>query len=145
MSEAAAVPLWKKLVRLQNPLMIWLLNSPLHGSVSDMYMLIRFTGRKSGKAYTIPVQYGRTGDTLYVITSKDYVWWRNLQGGADVTIRLRGKNYAGISDISTDLQAIRAGIAQVHPRMKPETMEIFTRGKVLITITLPATPSAAPA
>lgn len=34
-----------------------LLRSPLHGLMSNRYLLITFTGRKSGKRYTTPVAY----------------------------------------------------------------------------------------
>jgi len=47
-------PLW--LLRL-NPLMRALLRSPLHGLLSGMLMLLSYTGRKSGKVYTIPIGY----------------------------------------------------------------------------------------
>ena len=45
---------WSK---LYNPLMKWLLRSPLHGVVSKMYLLVTFTGRKSGTVYSTPVEY----------------------------------------------------------------------------------------
>ena len=38
-----------------NTLMSLLLRSPFHGLVSTHLMLIRFTGRKSGKLITTPV------------------------------------------------------------------------------------------
>jgi hypothetical protein len=32
-----------------------LLRSPLHGLLSGMLMLLSYTGRKSGRTYTIPI------------------------------------------------------------------------------------------
>jgi len=49
-----------------NPIMKWILGSPLHRVVSKSTMLVTFTGRKSGKQYTIPVNYVREGDVFYV-------------------------------------------------------------------------------
>lgn len=72
-----------------NPLMAFLLRSPLHGLVSDSLMLIRFTGRRSAREYTTPVGYHRFGDGLVVFTHSD--WWRNLRGGASVSLLLRGE------------------------------------------------------
>jgi hypothetical protein len=41
-----------------------LLRSPFHGWLSDNVLLLTYTGRKSGKRYTIPVAYGRVGDVV---------------------------------------------------------------------------------
>jgi len=74
-----------------NPLMKLLLRSPWHGVASNEIMLITVTGRKSGKPYTTPVNYVRDGEVLSVLTHSHRTWWRNLRGGAPVTIVLRGK------------------------------------------------------
>ena len=53
-------------------------------------MLVTFTGRKSGKRFTTPVRYVRTGETIRCFTSAENQWWRNLRGGADVILRVEG-------------------------------------------------------
>ena len=58
MSKNRAVPKWL------NCVMKFVLRSPLHGVVSKKIMLLTFTGRKSGKRYTIPVSYTQKGDAL---------------------------------------------------------------------------------
>jgi hypothetical protein len=64
------MPRWLRLlIKLQNPMMRWLLRSPLHGLVSKVYLLLSVTGRKSGKVYVVPVQYAQQGDTLLILTS----------------------------------------------------------------------------
>ena len=73
---------WSK---LYNPLMLWLLRSPLHGVVSSMYMVVNFTGRKSGKAYSTPVEYWQDGDTLMFFTTRSRVWLALELGGARAT------------------------------------------------------------
>lgn len=93
-----------KLSKLYNPLMIWLLNSPLHGLVSKMYMVVTFTGRKSGKTYQTPVEYfpvGKDG-TIGFLTQGSRVWWRNLQDGAAVSLRVRGQDMRGTSRTTLD-------------------------------------------
>lgn len=129
-------PLWKKLVKLQNPYMVWMLRSPLHVWVSNIYMLITFTGRKSGKVYTTPVQYARVEDTVYVVTSQQYVWWKNLIGGAEVEVRLRGKDYHGFAEAITDPAAIDAALRYVYPKMPTETRQNFVAGKVALMVKL---------
>ena len=69
-----------------------LLRSPIHGLVSKNLMLITFRGRKSGKQYCTPVRYIRVDDTIQCFSSAQPRWWRNLRGGADVTLRLQGKD-----------------------------------------------------
>jgi hypothetical protein len=72
-----------------NDFMSWVLRSPLHGMLSSSTMLITVTGRKSGKKYTLPVNYYRDADCLWVLSSRDRTWWRNVQGGADVSLLLQ--------------------------------------------------------
>jgi deazaflavin-dependent oxidoreductase (nitroreductase family) len=75
-----------------NDFIAWVLRSRLHGLVSGGMLLITFTGRKTGRQYTTPVGYYREGNVLWVITSRARTWWRNLRGGAEVTLRLRGRD-----------------------------------------------------
>lgn len=76
-----------------NPLMSLLLRSPLHFLVSDSLMLITFTGRKSGREYTIPVGYHEIDGEFVVFTHSD--WWKNLKGGAQVKLRIAGGRRLG--------------------------------------------------
>lgn len=75
-----------------NPVMRFVLRSPLHGIFSNSFMLITFTGRKSGKTFTTPVRYIRYGDTVLCFSSAKTLWWRNLRGGASVVLRIRGRD-----------------------------------------------------
>jgi deazaflavin-dependent oxidoreductase (nitroreductase family) len=83
---------------LYNPIVILLLRSPLHRLMSGSTMLITFTRRKSGRTYTTPVNYVREGDTLLIVSSRDYSWWKNLRGGAPVTVRVRGREMKGVGE-----------------------------------------------
>ncbi|MBS0580370.1 MAG: nitroreductase family deazaflavin-dependent oxidoreductase [Proteobacteria bacterium] len=73
-----------------NPMMRMLLRSPLHFLLSKSLMLITFRGRKSGRLFTTPVRYIRCGDAVRCFTAAENLWWRNLRGGAQVTLRLEG-------------------------------------------------------
>jgi deazaflavin-dependent oxidoreductase (nitroreductase family) len=75
-----------------NSMMRWLLRSALYFVVGKNMMLMTYKGRKSGKGYTIPMNYLEIGDVLYTISSRERVWWRNMRGSADVTLRLKGRN-----------------------------------------------------
>jgi len=75
--------------------------------LSGRLALITFYGRKSGRRYTTPVGYGRSGDTLFVDTESP--WWRNLRGGARVEVRLRGRDHVGTAEVITDEARMREG------------------------------------
>jgi hypothetical protein len=69
------------------------LSSPAHGLMSDRLIVLTVTGRRTGKQRTFPVAYQQEGDTLqlHVDWPERKVWWKNLIGGAPVTVRLRGQ------------------------------------------------------
>ncbi|MFB6186807.1 MAG: nitroreductase/quinone reductase family protein, partial [Halobacteriaceae archaeon] len=67
--------------------------------LSDTLLLITFTGRKSGNEYTTPVGYEQRGETLYITSQTDRVWWKNLRGGTSVTVRLRGEQRQGKAQV----------------------------------------------
>ncbi len=70
-------------------------------------MIISFRGRKSGKAYSTPVNYfrapGEQGEYLVTFSKPERVWWRNLRGGAQVTLHLQGKTVRGQATASQDV------------------------------------------
>lgn len=82
-----------------NKFMAWLLHSPLHGLISSNIMLIRVTGRKSGKTYTTPVNYLRIDGALYTTSQRGRKWWRNLRGGAAATLHLRGREQSAFCQV----------------------------------------------
>lgn len=91
-----------------NDFMAWVLRSPLHGMLSNGMMLITITGRKTGRKYTTPVGYYVEGDCLWVITSRDRTWWKNLQGGATVDLLLKRKPVQGLADVDLDEKSVGA-------------------------------------
>lgn len=80
--------------RVVNPVVRLLLRSPLYRLLPGV-MLITVTGRSTGRRFTTPVQYVREGNQVFVLSRAYRTWWRNLRGGADVHLRLRGKRYRG--------------------------------------------------
>ena len=57
--------------------------------------LLSFTGRKTGKHYTIPVSYHRESDIVTVITKRQRRWWHNFETPLEVELRLAGHTFAG--------------------------------------------------
>ena len=82
------------LVEAVNTVMTALTHAPLLGPVLGRYITeISYTGRKSGKTFTLPIGYVRRGDTVTIRVSMPDKknWWRNFLGaGAPLSIRLDG-------------------------------------------------------
>jgi hypothetical protein len=89
----------KILLRL-NPLIRGLLRSPLHHVLSGRVMLIDFEGRKSGRAFSIPVGYTKIDSEFIVLISKPSTrsWWHNFREPwpAMLTIRRKRQRMEGI-------------------------------------------------
>jgi len=84
--------------RTVNPVLAWLLRSPLHRLASQRLALITYTGRRSGRSRTIPVGYRLAGDqvTITVGSPSRKLWWRNLKDpGARVELVVRGRRLTG--------------------------------------------------
>jgi deazaflavin-dependent oxidoreductase (nitroreductase family) len=97
--------------------MKFLLRSPMHGLVSKTVLLITFTGRKSGKSFTTPVDYSQEGNQVTIFSHAN--WWKNLQGGAPVTVRIQGRELKGNAEtVADDKQTVAIGLA-AHLRKVP--------------------------
>jgi deazaflavin-dependent oxidoreductase (nitroreductase family) len=83
--------------------MMWALTAPgIQKMVGQGVALLSFKGRKTGKAYTIPVSYNRQDDSVTVITKRQRKWWHNFKSPIEVQLRLAGQTYAGTAEIQTD-------------------------------------------
>ena len=92
--------------------MKWLIRSPLHGLFSKSMLVIGYSGRRSGRRYETPVNYVRQDADLLITSYQRRTWWRNLLGGAPVTVWLAGKQmqasaeaYSELADVSRYLRA----------------------------------------
>ncbi len=107
-----------------NGIVAALLRSPLHGLVSKSMMLITVTGRKSGKTYSTPVSYLRDGETLLTTSYRERSWWRNLRGGAPVTVHVQGKDLTGRGEVIEDAAGVSAAMA-AYFRLRPGYARFF--------------------
>jgi hypothetical protein len=93
-------------MKIGNFFTISLLHSKMHSPLSNSTLIITLTGRISGDLVTIPVHYVQKGKSIFIISENDRTWWRNLRGGAPVTIHLKGKDinaWADVKNTSTDV------------------------------------------
>ena len=79
-----------------NAAMKLFLKTPLlQKAIGKQLALLSFTGRRSGKSYTIPVSYERDGKSILMLTRKTRSWWRNFADLPAVELRLAGEVVAG--------------------------------------------------
>ncbi len=119
-----AMSLQKQFQTMGNVFMGGILRSPLHILLSSNTLLITFKGRRSGKQYTTPVNYALVGDLIYVTSMKDRTWWRNLRGGAQVTLRLQGKQATGWGEVIEDVDRVGSRL-MAYLRASPNFARYF--------------------
>lgn len=76
-------------LRVVNPALRLLLRTPLRGPVGKELMVLSFTGRKSGRHYSIPLSAHHIDGDLYAITAAQ--WKNNFRGGATAQVLHDGK------------------------------------------------------
>ena len=79
----------ERLLRAVNPAVRFLLRTPLAGSLRRQMMVLNFTGRKSGRQYSIPVSAHRIDNNLYALASAG--WKANFRDGAAAEVLHDGK------------------------------------------------------
>jgi deazaflavin-dependent oxidoreductase (nitroreductase family) len=85
------VPLLRN--RLANPFVRALARTPAYRLLGQHLVVLRYTGRRSGRSYELPVMSSPAGEDLVVVSGQhdEKTWWRNF--GADprtVTVRRSG-------------------------------------------------------
>ncbi|WP_051179870.1 nitroreductase/quinone reductase family protein [Nocardia concava] len=76
-----------------------LTKAPVIGSLMGRgFVVITYTGRRSGKTFSTPVNYWRKGDEIIIgvgMADKKN-WWRNFQGdGGPISLHLNGADRTG--------------------------------------------------
>jgi hypothetical protein len=71
-----------------NPVLRFLLGTPLAGGARKEIMVVSFKGRKTGRQYSIPLSAHRIDGDLYAISSAP--WKHNFRDGANAEVLLEG-------------------------------------------------------
>jgi hypothetical protein len=80
------------LLRLVNPVLGFLLRTPLAGPARRQLMVMSFTGRKTARPYTIPLSAHLIDHQLYALTGAP--WKQNFRNGAPAQVVYDGKTTA---------------------------------------------------
>src|SRR3954447_10040086 len=94
----------KRVLRTINPFVSMILRSRIHRLLISSVLLLTFTGRQTGKQFTIPVGYTREGDTLTLFSSRS--WWKNLRNDGRVAIHLQGHKRTARPTVIEDRAAV---------------------------------------
>ncbi len=88
------------LLRLINPVLVVLLRTPLAGPARKQLMVLHFTGRKSGREFTIPVSAHVIDGDLYALAGA--AWKANFKDGASAQVVYDGKTTAMRGELIRD-------------------------------------------
>jgi hypothetical protein len=88
------------LLRAVNPVLGFLLGTPLAGSARKQMMVVKFKGRKTGRQYSIPLSAHVIDNQLYALTSAP--WKNNFRDGADAQVLHDGKHTTMRGELITD-------------------------------------------
>ena len=126
-----------------NALPTFVLRLPFPTPMSRRLVLLTYTGRKSGRSYTVPVSYVEQGDTLLIPGGG--AWKKNLEHGSPVRVRLRGSERSASPEVIRDIDEVERLVAfmmaanpavsrfigvprEVDGRPNREKLELVVRG-----------------
>ncbi|HSL46628.1 MAG TPA: nitroreductase/quinone reductase family protein [Anaerolineales bacterium] len=114
-----------------NDFVTFFLRTPLHVFMGNT-MLLTVTGCRTGKEYSTPVGFYRDGDTLWVMTSRDRTWWRNVKNGAQVSILLKGRTMDAFAGAELDAKAVETRLRDYiqHIPMAAKSLGIRMENKI---------------
>jgi hypothetical protein len=95
------------LIRLFNPMVKLLVRAPLLGSARNEFMVVGFTGRKSGRRFSIPLSAHLIDNILYALTGAS--WRHNFRDGAAAQVLHNGKTWTMRGELIAD-QALVADL-----------------------------------
>jgi deazaflavin-dependent oxidoreductase (nitroreductase family) len=89
--------------RIANPIVRAALSSPAHRPFSGVLLVLSYSGRRSGRTRSLPLQYARHGDQLVVMagTAAQKRWWRNFREPTPVGVTLAGKRAPCVAQVLT--------------------------------------------
>jgi hypothetical protein len=97
--------------KFRNQIPAAILRSLFHPLMSGKTLLLDYTGRRNGRAYSTPVNYHQIDDIVLVAT--DSPWWKNFATPAPATVRIRGTDVPVRGQVITDIDEAVAALAAI--------------------------------
>jgi hypothetical protein len=91
-------------MKLMNPLLRYGLRTPLGGNALKPFMVLNFTGRKSGRQFSIPVSAHVIDGQLYALANA--AWKVNFRGGGTAEVLYNGKRTAMRGELIEDAAVV---------------------------------------
>jgi len=91
-------------MRIVNPLLRFLLRTPLAGAARKQLMVLSFTGRKTGRVFSIPLSAHVIDGQLYALTGAS--WKQNFRGGAESQVVYDGKTTVMRGELLRDRETV---------------------------------------
>lgn len=91
-------------LRFVNPVLRFVLRTPLAGPARKQLMVLSFTGRKTGRPYSIPLSAHVIDNELYALTGAP--WKQNFRGGAAAEVVYDGKTTTMRGELVRDRAAV---------------------------------------
>lgn len=98
------------LLHAANPIVRFLMRTPLPGGLREQVMVVNVTGRRTGRRYSIPLSAHRIDGDLYALSSAP--WTHNFRGGAAAEVLVGGKTRRMRGELIED----RAVVAELSRR-----------------------------
>ncbi len=117
-----------------NAIVAGVLRSPAHGLLSGSTALVRYTGRRSGRQVTTPVQYaaiGEGGDLVILVGRPETkTWWRNFthDRALEVLVRREWQPMVGRAVIGADDPGAMTELLEVYLRRFPKASKALPGG-----------------
>ena len=92
------------LLRVVSSALRYLLPTPLAGTARKQFMVLNFTGRKTGRAFSIPVSAHVIDNNLYAIAEAG--WKANFRDGAPAEVLHNGKTTKMRGELITDQDTV---------------------------------------
>jgi hypothetical protein len=120
-----------------NPLIKAVLGSPMHPLLSRNTMVITFSGRVSGRAYSFPVNYHSQGDLITVFTPRQRSWWKNFRQPIPVRLQVQGEPLEGTGcRVAASPAQVREAAQAAYPGLPASRLERMGQEMEMIQIRL---------
>ncbi|NMM85636.1 hypothetical protein B2J88_14870 [Rhodococcus sp. SRB_17] len=114
---------FQKIAAAVNKIVLATTHIPVLGKYAGKSMLVlTYTGRKSGKTFTLPVSFTQSGNelTIRVALPDKKNWWRNFRNeGAPVTATLNGVDRTGHAVSHRDARGRVTVTVTLDPENRP--------------------------